>query len=43
MLHLEGSLWLRDVSTLLLIFTLRMLAVYRQWNLPDITLPLQRR
>ncbi|MDO4696464.1 MAG: trimeric intracellular cation channel family protein [Neisseria sp.] len=33
------SLWMRDVATLLLIFALRMLAVYRRWNLPDITLP----
>ncbi len=43
MLHLGVSPWFRDVATLLLIFTLRMLAVYRKWNLPDITLPLRRR
>ncbi|SSY70721.1 trimeric intracellular cation channel family protein [Alysiella crassa] len=30
--------WLRSISTLLLIFSVRMLAVYRGWNLPDITL-----
>lgn len=42
MLHLGVSLWLRDVLTLLLIFALRMLAVYRRWNLPDITIPLRR-
>ncbi|MDO4997654.1 MAG: trimeric intracellular cation channel family protein [Neisseria sp.] len=37
--YLGVSLWLRDTATLLLIFTLRMLAIYRQWNLPNITLP----
>ncbi|WP_274572593.1 trimeric intracellular cation channel family protein [Neisseria leonii] len=39
MRHAGISLWLRDVATLLLIFTVRMLAVYRGWNLPNITLP----
>lgn len=29
--------WTRSVSTMVLIFTIRMLAVYRGWNLPDIT------
>lgn len=42
LLHFEVSLWLRDVATLLLIFATRMLAVYRQWNLPNITLPVYR-
>ena len=42
LLHFEVSLWLRDVTTLILIFTIRMLAVYRQWNLPNITLPVCR-
>lgn len=31
--------WLRSISTLLLIFSVRMLAVYRGWNLPNLTLP----
>lgn len=31
--------WFRSFSTLLLIFTIRMLAVYRKWNFPNITLP----
>lgn len=38
LLPMQISLWVRDVSTLLLIFSLRMLAVYRNWNLPNITL-----
>lgn len=42
LLHFEVSLWLRDVTTLLLIFAIRMFAVYRQWNLPNITLPVYR-
>ena len=42
LLHFEVSLWLRDVATLLFIFVIRMLAVYRQWNLPNITLPVYR-
>ncbi len=42
LLHFEVSLWLRDVATLLFIFAMRMLAVYRQWNLPNITLPVYR-
>ena len=42
LLHFEVSLWLRDVATLLFIFAIRMLAVYRQWNLPNITLPVYR-
>ena len=42
LLHFEVSLWLRDVATLLLIFAIRMFAVYRQWNLPNITLPVYR-
>lgn len=31
--------WTRSISTIILIVTIRMLAVYRGWNLPDITLP----
>lgn len=42
LLPFEVSLWLRDVATLLLIFAIRMFAVYRQWNLPNITLPVYR-
>lgn len=42
MLNAGVSLWVRDVATLLLIFAVRMLAVYRSWNLPDITLPKAR-
>lgn len=38
LLPTQISLWIRDISTLLLIFTLRMLAVYLNWNLPNITL-----
>lgn len=32
-----ASLWVRDVATLLVIFVLRMLAVYKKWDLPDLT------
>lgn len=31
--------WSRSISTIALIVAIRMLAVYRGWNLPDITLP----
>lgn len=31
--------WTRSISTIALIVAVRMLAVYRGWNLPDITLP----
>lgn len=31
--------WLNSISTMILIFGIRMLAVYRAWNLPNITLP----
>lgn len=31
--------WARSISTIALIVAVRMLAVYRGWNLPDITLP----
>ena len=31
--------WIRSTLTIVLIFTIRMLAVYRNWNLPDISLP----
>lgn len=31
--------WFRSVSTLFLIIAIRMLAVYRGWNLPNLTLP----
>lgn len=37
------SPWARSISTILLIFIIRMLAVYRQWNLPNITLPYGRK
>lgn len=37
LLQTNVSEWFRSVSTLLLIFTIRMLAVYRGWNLPDLT------
>lgn len=30
--------WLLDMSSLMLIISVRMLAVYRKWNLPDLTL-----
>lgn len=43
LLHLGVDLWLRDVTTLLLIFSLRMLAIYRQWNLPNLTLPTSKK
>lgn len=39
LLETSVSDWTRSISTLLLIFALRMLAVYRGWNLPNITLP----
>lgn len=38
MLELNMNTWLRGVSTMALIFTIRMLAIYRQWNLPNITI-----
>lgn len=38
MLHTSISAWTRSISTLLLIFSIRMFAIYRNWNLPDITL-----
>lgn len=31
--------WLRSMTTLVLIFAIRMLAIYRQWNFPNLTLP----
>lgn len=37
LLHTDVSEWVRSVTTLLLIFVIRMLAVYRGWNLPDLT------
>lgn len=39
MLHTSVSPWMRSITTLILIFSIRMLAIYRKWNLPDITLP----
>ena len=39
MLHTGMNAWLRSLSTIVLIFAIRMLAVYRGWNFPDITLP----
>ena len=42
MYSLGFSLWLRDVLTLLFIFAFRMLAVYRNWNLPNLTIPPDR-
>ena len=39
MLQTGMNAWLRSLSTIALIFAVRMLAVYRGWNLPDITLP----
>lgn len=33
------SLWLRDVIAMLVVFVIRLLAIYRNWNLPNITLP----
>lgn len=39
MLQTGINAWLRSLSTIALIFAVRMLAVYRGWNLPDITLP----
>ena len=29
--------WMRSVSTMILIVAIRMLAVYRGWNLPSLT------
>lgn len=37
LLHTDVSEWVRSVTTLLLIFVIRMSAVYRGWNLPDLT------
>ncbi|MDO4433541.1 MAG: trimeric intracellular cation channel family protein [Alysiella sp.] len=37
--HTDISAWFRSITTILLIFVIRMLAIYRQWNLPNITLP----
>ncbi|MDO4656910.1 trimeric intracellular cation channel family protein [Kingella sp. (in: b-proteobacteria)] len=39
MLQTGMNAWLRSLSTIVLIFAIRMLAVYRGWNFPDITLP----
>ena len=39
MLQTGMNAWLRSLSTIALIFAIRMLAVYRGWNFPDITLP----
>ncbi|QMT31593.1 trimeric intracellular cation channel family protein [Alysiella filiformis] len=39
LLHWGVSEWLNSLSTLVLIFSIRMLAVYRGWNLPNLTLP----
>lgn len=39
MLHWGMNAWLNSISTLILIFAIRMLAVYRRWNLPNLTLP----
>lgn len=38
MLHTAINDWTRTIITLTLIFSIRMLAVYRGWNLPDITI-----
>lgn len=38
LMRLGVSLWLRDVIVLALVFMIRMLAIYRGWNLPSITL-----
>lgn len=38
LMYTDISPWLRSISTIVLIFSIRMLAVYRQWNLPNITL-----
>lgn len=39
MLNWGMNEWLNSISTLILIFAIRMLAVYRGWNLPNLTLP----
>lgn len=39
MLDWGMNAWLNSISTLILIFAIRMLAVYRGWNLPNLTLP----
>lgn len=39
LMQLSVSLWLRDIITMLIVFTIRLLAIYRNWNLPNITLP----
>lgn len=38
MLHTNISPWLHSISTLIIIVSIRMLAIYRHWNLPSITL-----
>lgn len=38
MLELNMGAWMRNVSTMGLIFLIRMLGIYRQWNLPNITI-----
>ena len=35
--------WFRSISAMCLIFAIRMLAVYRGWNLPTLTLPNRRK
>lgn len=37
LLKTDVNEWIRSVSTMALIFSIRMLAVYRGWNLPDLT------
>ncbi|XXQ68387.1 trimeric intracellular cation channel family protein [Neisseriaceae bacterium B1] len=43
LLHTTLSPWVRSITTIILIFTIRMLAIYRNWNLPDITLSTKER
>lgn len=40
--HWAGD-WFRSISAMCLIFAIRMLAVYRGWNLPTLTLPNRRK
>ena len=38
LLHFGVELWLRDTLTMLLVLTIRGLAIIYNWNLPNITL-----
>ena len=42
LLHFGVELWLRDTLTMLLVLTIRGLAIIYNWNLPDIAVRRRR-